>query len=293
MAKIKVFFLAYFDAAIIQTSLESLYASSEYVELHVIENKSEHTPIIKPFLLSELAKGNIASYYLFNTNIANNACEIVIDRLLPLFKQDPYFIITDGDIAVNGTNWLHEQLAIMNANEEVFACGVSLDLSNLPLKTFPEAASWVAKDIAVYADYIECRTPCMLLMLRTSDFLNYWKYRATHQMNLTDGTMSKFCYGIIQKKWARTPINSLLHLTWDSYADINHPYTIAKLKKSFKQTWHSKKYYSKVYHYQANGTTKSFIDWKRVLQVQLIHDINLFFKKISLKLFSSAKENSI
>lgn len=279
MNKIKLYFLAYFDFEVIQKALESLYDCSNNIEIHVLENKSEFTYLIKPFLLQQLENGYISSYYLFENNLANNAFEIIIARDLKKISNSNFFIVTDGDLLVKGANWLQEELNIMQNNNELFACGISLSLENLPINEFADAINWVPSNIAEFETFFEAKTGGHLLMLRTSDFLKYWEYREKEKLNFTDGSMANFCYQILKKKWAKTKNTSAIHLTWDSYSDRNHPYTIKRLSKDFKQTWHSKKYFSKIYVHTKGHTVYYFRDWSKIMSIQLPYEI---LKKITL-----------
>ncbi|MBA0884758.1 hypothetical protein [Flavobacterium undicola] len=273
MKKTTLFFLAYFDFDVIKRSLESFYALSEFLEIIVIENGSINSTEIRVFLKKEINRGKIHSCYFFYRNLSNNSLEIVIDRELKKMSAHDYFIISDGDLLIENKKSYLEIINIMDNHSDLFACGVSLDKINLPLDNFPESIFWITEDISEEDDYYEARTGVHLLMLRTVDFLKYWKYREERKESITDFSMANYCYNIQNKKWGRTKQSSALHLTWDSYKDFNHPYTLEKLKKSLSRTWNHKDYFSLVEYISHTGTgeKKYFIDIKRVVYSVLFH----------------------
>ncbi len=271
MKKTTIFFLAYFDFDVIKRSLESFYELSEFIEIIVIENGSVNSAEIRIFLKKEINRGKIHSCYFFHKNISNNSIEIVISKELEKISRDEYFIISDGDLVLEDKDSYIEIKNILDNHYNLFACGISLDKRNLPLDNFPESVSWIPEDISEEVDYYEARTGAHLLMLRTSDFLKYWKFREYKNESFTDSSMANYCYNSQNKKWGRTKNSKALHLTWDSYNDLNHPYTIEKLKKSFSQTWNHKDYFSLVEYIPITGKKHYFFDFKRIVR-------GLFFK---------------
>lgn len=263
MKKIPLLFLAYFDYDVIKKSLESFYEFSEFIEIIVIENKSVNSAEIRSFLRNELSCKKIHSCYFFQRNLSNNSLEIIISRELKNLLINEYFFISDGDLILEEKKSIIEIKKIMDKHQDVFACGISLDKINLPINNFPEAMKWIPDDISEEDDFFEARTGAHLLMLRSADFFKYWKFRELENESFTDSSMANYCYRIIGKKWARTKKSKALHLTWDSYNNINHPYTIEKLKKTFSQTWSHKDYFSLVEYNSNSGKKYFFIDFKR------------------------------
>lgn len=266
MKKTTLFFLAYFDFDVIKRSLESFYVLSEFIEIIVIENGSVNSNEIRTFLKNEINRGKIHSCYFFYENLSNNSFEIVISKELEKILRDEYFIISDGDLVLEDKYSFIEIKNILDNHHDLFACGISLDKRNLPFDNFPEAEFWIPKDISEEDDYYEARTGAHLLMLRTIDFLKYWKYREDKNESFTDSSMANYCYNIQNKKWGRTKKSKALHLTWDSYNDLNHPYTVEKLKKTFSQTWNHKDYFSLVEYISITGKKKYFFDFKRIVR---------------------------
>ncbi|HEY9170174.1 MAG TPA: hypothetical protein VIN72_11850 [Lutibacter sp.] len=275
--KIPLIFLAYFDFDIIKRSLESFYEFSDFIEIIVVENKSVNSPQIKSFLRNELRNKKIHSCYFFQRNLSNNSLEIIISRELKSLLINEYFFISDGDLVLEDKNTYIEIKNIMDKHQDLFACGVSLDKRNLPLNNFPESAKWIPDDISEEDDFFEARTGVHLLMLRSCDFLKYWKFRESKKESLSDSSMSNYCYKFLGKRWARTKKSNALHLTWDSYNDINHPYTIEKLKKTFSQIWNHKDYFSLVEYESNNGKKIFFIDYKRFIFGLFFRFINIFY----------------
>ncbi|WP_348810485.1 hypothetical protein [Flavobacterium maritimum] len=266
MKKIPLLFLAYFDLDVIKRSLESFYSISDSVEIIVIENQSVNSIDIRNYLRDELKKGNINSLYFFYRNLSNNSIEIIISRELKKLMANEYFFISDGDLILDGQSSCNEIKSIMDSNQNLFACGITLDNKNLPLNNFPESINWIPKDISEENDHFESKTGAHLLMLRTSYFSKYWEFREANRISLTDSSMANYCYRFLKKKWARTKNSKALHLTWDSYNDMSHPYTIEKLKKTFYRTWNHKDYFSLVEFNSDLGEKFFFIDVRRTVE---------------------------
>lgn len=275
MNKTIIYFFVYFDFEVIKSSFDSLLQYKDYLDIVVVENKSINTSKIKPFFIKCLKEKKILRYYLSNKNITNNALEIVIDRELPLIKNQKYFMISDGDLLFYSKNSFIEIFNVLNTNDDVFSCGISLDMSNLPIDVFPESKNWIPQDICEHDNFIEARTGAHFLMLRTSYFLEYWSYRKKKNLRFLDSTMANYCYNNL-KKWGRTKYSSARHLTWDSYADINHPYTKEKFRKNFNQTWKHYNYFSKIELFEHN-IQLIFFDYKKI--------VNGFFCQLKSKFF--------
>jgi hypothetical protein len=233
--------LVFDQLEIIKKSLNFLSKYSDRLDLIIIENPSTHTPQISNFINGLGKKKLIRSYYLFEENVTSNAMVTVLDETLSLIAKSPYAIITDGDLISSDTGWLDEEISILSKNREVFACGVTLDKSNLPIKAFPEAAGWIPPDVSEQPDYFEAATGGHLMMLRGKDFAEYIRWKNENKILHIDDEMRKYCYQTLGKKWARTKKTKAYHLTWDLYADKNHPYTKFRSKKTFKETWDHKK----------------------------------------------------
>lgn len=286
MSKVPLYFFAYFDFDVIKTSFESLYPKASQLDIVVIENRSPSTEDkIKPYFLKLLKEGKISRYYLADKNLANNTVEIVLAKEIKRIAKSEYVFFTDGDLLIpDNADWLEEQLTIIKNNTEVFACGITLSLHNLPLKTFPEATNWIPADKAEYDTYFEVRTGAHLLVFRTADFMAFWTHMEKQKLNFVDGAMHRFCYNIYNKQWARTKRNEARHLTWDSYADLNHPYTKQKLSQSFKNTWYTKNYLSTIHVYENGNPERTFTDWNRHLNKQVIPWITTTLYKIKKKI---------
>ena len=247
--KIPCIVLIYFDIEVIQKSIHFLLKSNEKLELIVIENKSEFTdPKIKPFILDLIQQKKISKYILFEENISNNAIEVFLTKNIEYIKKHKYIILTDGDFIVESSDWLTEELSIVEKNSNVFACGISLMMDNLPLKTFPNAKNWVPPIKKEYNDFYEGLTGAHLLLFRTKDLINFLTYMRKKKLKFVDSSLHKYCYKIKKKKWARTKRNYARHLTWDSYNDSEHPYTKLKVSKPIREWWNHDLYCSfKVY----------------------------------------------
>lgn len=236
--KIPCYVLIFDQVEIIQKSLNFLGKYADKLDIIVIENPSDNTPKIKRFVNKLGKDGLVKRYYLMDNNVTGRAMKLVLDKERFLILQHNYVILTDGDLTVEDTHWLQEQKKIMSRNRDVFACGVSLDMSNLPLSTFPHANDWIPADMSTQKNYYEAFTGTHLLMLRSKDLFACTDWLAENSLASVDGTFHKYCYEEAGKKWARTKKAKAYHLTWDLYADKNHPYTKFKLSKSVQETWY-------------------------------------------------------
>jgi hypothetical protein len=76
---------------------------------------------------------------LFQTNISSNAIEVVFSSNEINLGNSEYILLTDGDLLPTDDNWLSEQIQILVNHPDVFCCNVDLEMSNLPVESFPEA----------------------------------------------------------------------------------------------------------------------------------------------------------
>ena len=238
MDKIPCVVLVYFDFDSIHATLEALAVHADSLDLIVVENPSPSTAdLIRPYVTGLMDGGTVAEYYLFERNITNNAFQIVLERLHDRIRRSPHVIVTDGDVLVHDPSWLDEEIGVLESHPEVFACGVSLDMDNLPLATFPEAGGWVPPIIADRGDYLEGVTGMQLVAFRGEELTGFLDYRAAMGLHFLDSHLHVYSYNTLNKRWARTRRATARHLTWDRYADLSHPYTTAKLSRSFDETW--------------------------------------------------------
>lgn len=236
-AKIPCYVLVFDQVNIIRESLECLTHVSDKLDIIVIENPSPHSSKIKPLVDAFGKAGLIKRHYLFDNNITGNAFGSVINIEKQLVQKSPFVILTDGDLRLDNNDWLDEELSILKKHRDIFACGVSLDLSNLPLKTFPDAKDWMPPDISEHRDFYETLTGIHLLMLRGPELYDFMQWKNANELSFVDGEMHRHARENLLKKWVRTKKARAYHLTWDLYADKKHPYTELKTSKGFQATW--------------------------------------------------------
>ena len=239
--KIPCYVLIFDQLDIIKSSLNFLSKYSNRLDLIVIENPSPNTAKIKKLVDSLGQSGLVKRYYLFDKNITGNAYDTVLTKELDEIKKSPFVLITDGDLMADNPGWLDEEISILKKHKGVFACGVSLDMSNLPLASFPSAKNWIPKDIAEHKDYFEALTGGHLLLVRGKEFYDFMKWKDKNNLYFVDGFMHKYCYEILNKRWSRTKKSKARHLTWDLYLDKDHAYTKLKTEKSFHETWYHRR----------------------------------------------------
>jgi hypothetical protein len=175
---------------------------------------------------------------LFDHNISNNAIPIVYKHSI-VDLSSKYILVTDGDL-VPQDGWHEEQCNILERCSEVFACAIGLSDANLPITTFPEAKSWVPPPSRETDLYREADTGHHLVLMRTTDFVGYMNHATKHGTKYVDTEMHRYCRSN-GKRWVTTKNTKAIHLTWNSYNNLEHPYTKLKLSKSLVEHWnHSK-----------------------------------------------------
>lgn len=239
--KILCYVLIFDQVDIIKRSLDSLINLSDKLDIVVIENPSKNTPKIKKIIKNYSSQGLIKRYYLFEKNITSRAYDIILEHEQEEIKNYKYVVITDGDVT-STDEWIKEEKRALVFNPSLFCIGITFDMSNLPLNTFPDAAGWIPPDISKGGiAYREALTGMHFVMFRSSGLLNFLKYKIKKDINFIDGNIKEYVYETLHKKWGRTKKSRGIHLTWDLYQDLNHPYTKLKTSKSFKDTWYHKR----------------------------------------------------
>lgn len=241
--KIPCIILAYYNYYIIKSTLDFLLKSSDRLDFVVLENKSENTEDqIKPYLLKLLKDKKISVYAEFEENISNNAFEECLDMNILDLTNKEKVIFTDGDLVVDSTDWLDEEINVMDKHPEVSVCGIDLKMDNLPVKQFPEAVDWIPQSTSVTDDYLECPTGIQLLLFRTNELMSYYKYMKNNKLKFKDSDILDYCYDVLGKKWVKTKKNKAEHLTWNVYADLNDPYTKYKIAVPHAEIWYHNRY---------------------------------------------------
>ena len=199
-------------------------------DFYVIENKSDTDITNEMFGL--ISEGKIMKYVLFEENIANNAPRIFfLERILD-FLDYKYIVYTDGDV-VPDKGWLEECKKALDNNKHLFVIGTDLYMDNLPVKSFPDAISWVPNNPIDRVDYFERATGCYCLTFRTVDLLRYLNFIANAPYSVSgivfsDWHLLNFIKSI-KKQMGVTKVCKAKHLVWDYYQDRNHPYTQERL----------------------------------------------------------------
>lgn len=231
--------LVYSEFDIIKKSLDCICKLSDKIDIVVIENKSNNSPKIQRFIHKLGENHKIKRYYQFEENVANTAYEVVLNAEKKHIKRASYIILTDGDVTTED-NWLEEELLAMS-DKHVFACGVKMSLHNLPVKTFPEAHTWIPEASSITDLYEVAYTGVHLLMFRSRDFLALQQWLNKKGEFFIDDRMHYYCDHIVHKRWTRTRKSAVTHLTWDLYNDASNPYTQMKQRTAFDDIWRQKK----------------------------------------------------
>lgn len=219
-------------------TLAGLAELGERLEIVAIENPSPNSAAMAEMVADFGKRGQVARYYRYRQNIVGNAYALTLHAELPLVRRHPYVVLTDGDLVADGPGWLDEAITVLDQNERVFACGVRLDLANLPIAAFPDAHRWVPPVIRDHRTHVEGLTGGHLLLFRGAELADFLDWRVAEGAPFVDGTFHRYCYQQIGKTWARTRHACARHLTWDLYQDVDHPYTKLKTAQTFAELWH-------------------------------------------------------
>lgn len=221
----------------IKKTLEYLMQYEDVLDFYIIENRSNTTDsIIKPYILELIKKQKVKKYFLFESNISNNAIETALNSKEIDLNSSEYVLLTDSDLLPENDEWLDEQISILRNNPEVFCCGVDLTLTNLPVEIIPSSVNWYPKSISIQEDYIEGVTGHHLILLRNNDLKAFLNYQTKSNVKYRDSEIHKYCYSILRRKWARTKIAKVRHLKWDIVTkELNHDYL--KKKQRVKDRW--------------------------------------------------------
>jgi hypothetical protein len=233
---IPCFVLVYREIEIIRRSIHALACMADRLDIQVIENPSDASDSIRPLLDEYLASGIVKRCFFFEENITNNAFEIILGRELE-FSRHHFVLATDGDLLPLQSEWLDEELFVLQRHSEVFCIGGTLDMANLPLRTFPDAGDWIPPDIADRREYIEALTGVWFLLFRANQLNAMLRRLAENNEHFRDGIIANYCYQQLGSRWARTRHSRFIHLTWDLYQDPDHPYTRFKRDVPFHVHW--------------------------------------------------------
>ncbi len=269
ITKIPCFVIIYYNFEVIKETLNFLI-SEKYFDIYVIENFSIYTnPLIKPFVIEKLKKKEIQNYYLFHKNISSNALELFFDSSCykKIVNKSDYVLLTDGDIIAKSNNldknWLDEQKFIINKYADIDCCAINLSSENIPKNGPWDTQGWLAENNGtVYDDYIHASTGIHLVLFKKELFNNIIDWRKKNKQRFIDYNLA-FYVNSINKRWAITKFNKGLHLTWDIYNDISHPYTQMKLKQGYNSTWLHFNYcfFTK---YNKDGTKRTYYPIKAI-----------------------------
>ncbi len=242
MKRIPCLVLGYYDHEYFFRALDCLRRQAQRLEIIVAENRSPCTrTVFEPRLREMVTKGEIEKYVLFAKNICSNAFEVVLDTGLIDLDSSDYALVTDGDLDVVHDTWLDEELQILDQHPEVFACGIGLDASNLPLDVYPHARAWLP-NLVDKGSYYEDYCGMHLVLFRSAELKAYLAFRRKHFDKFLDYRIALYAGTILGKKCASTRFAQARHLAWDRIRDVQHPYTKHKLAMSFDNRWEHYRY---------------------------------------------------
>lgn len=232
---IPCYVIVWHDADMTYRCLKNL-SQDKRLELTVIHNMSSNFYDVESEIYRAAGKPRIITT---QTNIAADAFLRTMEVFPPHFDQQ-YVICTDGDIVLEDImETVTRQVHLLDSHSEVFCVSSRIRMTNLPTKTFPESVSWVP-EFPDAGDYLKGPGPHHFVMFRSWQIRELVEWINAHDLNWVDTAIGAYAaargqhFAILKDHWHR-------HLGWDAYADLDHPYTKEKLKRSFQETWAPKK----------------------------------------------------
>jgi hypothetical protein len=227
MEKIQVFMIEFFDIDVIKASVETLLLYPN-LEINIIENKSEFTDtLIKPYLLGLVKDNKIKRYFAFDENIFNGVGDVVLRHPLIDLNQTTYCIISDGSLSCKEATWLQKQIEFIEEDKNIYACAVSIDLSNMP----PGQEPYVGVIPFIHADKYDIietgHTNGHMLLLRSVDLVDTLAYLNKVNKTFTDCALGAY-RNVHNRSWIRIREPLFHRHTWDYFKIPNHPYLTYK-----------------------------------------------------------------
>jgi predicted SAM-dependent methyltransferase len=234
--------IIYFNQDLIKTHVDFLVDYSDKADVVILENPSHITKETSKYCIDLVKQKKLYKYLLFDENIGMNTFETFFESNLIDLEKYSYIVITDGDLIVKNTNWLNEQINIFKNYPKTYACGVKLDLSNIPSKKdFHDVNKWYPKSRQILNDCEVGETGLHLLMYQKDNFKLFLEYLKEYALTFMDTTMHMFCNMHQHKTWRRTKNSQAYHLTWDLY-NKNDDYTKIKINTSREDLWYHGNY---------------------------------------------------
>lgn len=200
-------------------------------EFYVIHNPSENTKAVNQAIQEAVFMPKIWELP------ENRGAEAFLSTmsLLAGIRRYNNVVCTDGDVVLEDvTKTVEAQIELLK-NPNVLCAGSRIRMDNLPLKTFPESKNWVPA-FEDRGEYLAGPGPHHFLMFRGKDIWPMLLRMREQKQNWVDTAIGDYArhtgrdFAILKDHWHR-------HLSWDAYADRNHPYTKERLKRSFDETW--------------------------------------------------------
>ncbi|MBT3298732.1 hypothetical protein HN385_07410 [archaeon] len=236
--KILLTSIVYFNEELVKTHIDFLTSISDKADVIVLENPSDKTPEISEYCKDLVKQNKLYKYLLFDQNIGMNTFETLFNSSVVNINDYPYVIITDGDLIVEKSGWLEEQMYILDKYPDTYACGVKMSMENLPsIKLHPDANKWYPKSSKITKDYEDGETGLNFLMYKTLVLKQFLDFIRDEKLTLMDTTMHVHCNHITRLQWRRTRNSECYHLTWDLYKDLKHEYTKLKTTKTREEMW--------------------------------------------------------
>ena len=236
--KILLTSIVYFNEQLVKTHVDFLTSVSDKADVIVLENPSDKTPEISEYCKNLVKQNKLYKYLLFDQNIGMNTFETLFNSSIININDYSYVIITDGDLTVEKSDWLEEQMYILDKYLDTYACGVKMNMENLPsVELHPDAHKWYPKSSKITKDYEDGETGLNFLMYRTPVLKQFLDFIRDEKLTLMDTTMHVHCNNFTKLQWRRTRKSECYHHTWDLYKDLKNDYTVLKTTKSRDEMW--------------------------------------------------------
>jgi hypothetical protein len=81
-----------------------------------------------------------------------------------------------------------------------------------------------------------------LVLYRAAGMTGLLNYQRRNRLRFVDSMMHRYAYDQLGQRWARTKVATARHLTWDLYAQPDHPYARMKASKTLDEHWRHERY---------------------------------------------------
>lgn len=238
--------LTFFNEAVLDKFLSSLWADSNKFDIFIVENCSVNSPSIKKTIEFHRRHLNIIEHIYFYENITSNAYQIYLEDFFERNLSYRYVTVTDADfLCVAG--WSDVALSIIRCDETIFSVSFRINDSHHMAKDIPTLKKISDLDFN-NSNYIMARAGWVLKTFRYDLLKGFITYIRKYNIFFHDCEADVYGRHILGKKSviAKSPVVN--HLTWDH---LSNEYMAQKNK--FPDPWYHNKSSNAVVYLDRGG----------------------------------------